>query len=97
MSNYGPKGYDLYNEIDNISRKISRTGDSLDLGVNSQVRSYSTKPGQLSSKSSANRESARYQRLNKKQPTKSYRGFLESQGKTELEIQQILIALLKIA
>lgn len=70
MSNYGPKSYKEYKVPDNLRRKSSRTGDILELGPNSEARSYSTRPGQLSMKSQANRDSEKYNRLNKKQPVR---------------------------
>lgn len=72
MSNYGPKKLKLYNTNDNLKRKSSRTSEELELGPNSMVRSYSTKPGQLSSKSQAEADTKRYARLNKKQPVKVF-------------------------
>ena len=53
-SNYGKfKGGSQYNMADNLKRKASRTGDVVGAGPNTAVRSFSTKPGQLSAKQSA--------------------------------------------
>lgn len=65
MSNYF--GYKLE---DNTRRKINNTGDSLDIGKNSNVKSYSSKVGQLSMKSQADLEARRLKRLNAKMPVK---------------------------
>lgn len=65
MSNY--IGYCLE---DNIRRKENNVGDSLDIGPNQNVKSYSSKPGQLSSKSQAQQMTDHYAKLNRKQPCK---------------------------
>jgi hypothetical protein len=52
-SGYGPKGKSQYNPTDNIKRKANNTGDAIGAGPNTNVKSYSTKPGQLSSKAQA--------------------------------------------
>lgn len=54
MSNYGPKGKSQYTAVDNIKRKANNTGDSVGEGPNTNVKSYSTKPGQLSNKQANN-------------------------------------------
>jgi len=63
MSNYGPKKAGLYHGPDNERRKVSRTGDQAAVGPNSAVRSYSTKPGQLSAKDSAAAEQRKVKQL----------------------------------
>ena len=63
MSNYGPKKAGLYNAPDNERRKVSRTGDEAAIGPNTAVRSYSTKPGQLSAKASASAEQRKVKKL----------------------------------
>lgn len=65
MSNY--KGYKLE---DNLKRKANNTGDQLGWGQNNNVKSYSSKPGQLSMKSQARHEANHLKVLNKKQPVK---------------------------
>ena len=62
-SGYGPKKAGLYNPADNIKRKQSRTGDIAGVGPNVAVRSFSTKPGQLSAKQSAVREEKKKKKL----------------------------------
>ena len=52
-SNYGPKGAKMYNLADNVGRKANNTGDTAGDGPNQNVKSYSTKPGQLSAKQQA--------------------------------------------
>lgn len=70
MSNYGPKGMKLYDDVVNTDRKASRTGEHMDWDTNSGVRSWngSTEAG----KSQVAREAARLKRLNKAQPVKIY-------------------------
>lgn len=64
MSDYGPKKAKLYNAPDNERRKASRTGDIVEgIGQNKAVRSYSTKPGQLSAKASASAEQRKVKQL----------------------------------
>ena len=64
MSNYGPKKAGLYNAPDNERRKVSRTGDVVEgVGPNTAARSYSTKPGQMSAKESANEEQKKVKKL----------------------------------
>ena len=71
MSNYGPKKAGLYNAPDNERRKVSRTGDVMEgIGQNKAVRSYSTKPGQLSAKDSAAAEQKKVKQLSG--PVKTY-------------------------
>lgn len=66
MSNY--EGYKLE---DNVDRKENNTGDVLNsIGPNKNVKSYSTKPGQLSAREQVEREDQRQRRLNKIQPVK---------------------------
>ena len=52
-SNYGPKGAGLYDPTANIERKARNTGSVAGEGKNSNVKSFSTKPGQLSAKQQA--------------------------------------------
>lgn len=67
MSNY--IGYKLE---DNARRKMNNTGDSTETGCNSNVKSYSSKPGQLSAYQQADELTRKQQCLNKKQPVKVY-------------------------
>lgn len=67
MSNY--QGYRLE---DNVRRKANNTGESIDgIGKNKNVKSISSKPGQLSAKSQVYLEQLKLSRLNKKQPVKT--------------------------
>jgi hypothetical protein len=69
-SNYGPKGAGQYSLADNARRKMNNTGETRGVGPNVNVKSYSSKPGQMSAKQSADL-TARIQRAaNKKQPVK---------------------------
>lgn len=54
-SDYGPKGAGLYNVADNVRRKMGNTGSVAGQGKNVNVKSYSTRPGQLSAKQQAAR------------------------------------------
>ena len=65
MSNY--KGYKT---VDNIRRKANNIGQSIGFGPNNNIKSYSTKIGQLSSKAQAQVLQTKYNKLNKKQPIK---------------------------
>lgn len=71
-SNYGPKGGGQYSAADNAKRKMSNTGDVVDAGKNVNVKSYSTKPGQMSSKEQSNLTSRIQAAANKKQPVKQW-------------------------
>lgn len=62
-SNYGPAGMRQYNPTDNIKRKMNNVGDNTGGGPNSNVKAYSSKPGQLSAKASAAVESAKAKKL----------------------------------
>lgn len=58
-SNYGPKGTAAgaqYSPHENQERKANNTGDVAGQGPNRNVKSYSSKPGQLSAKQQAARE-----------------------------------------
>lgn len=57
--------YDGYKPADNAKRKSNNTGDQLDMDVNRNVKSYSSKPGQQ-----VNDMSNHYDRLNKMQPVR---------------------------
>lgn len=57
-----------YKPEDNERRKANNMTDQLGYGPNNNVKSYSSKPGQLSAKSQAEAEHKKYQRLNRKQP-----------------------------
>ncbi len=60
--------YEGYKVEDNIRRKQNNTADELGWGPNNNVKSYSSKPGQLSAKSESQRLIDKQRRLNKKQP-----------------------------
>lgn len=55
-SNYGPSKMRQYNATDNIKRKANNTGDVAGHGPNTNVKAYSSKPGQLSAHQAASRE-----------------------------------------
>lgn len=70
-SGYGPKGGKQYNPADNAKRKANNVGDRVEgIGQNANVKSYSTKPGQLSAKAQATVEAARAKKLSG--PVKHY-------------------------
>jgi len=61
-SNYGPKGTaagEQYQEHANQERKSNNVDTISDLGANKNVKSYSSKPGQLSAKQQAARENSK--------------------------------------
>jgi len=62
-SNYGPKKANLYNIADNVNRKINNVGDVAGSGKNQNVKSFSSKPGQLSSKQQASLEAKKAKKL----------------------------------
>lgn len=62
-SNYGPKGSGQYDVADNAKRKARNVGDVIDTGKNVNVKAYSTKPGQLSSKAQAAMEAKNAKKL----------------------------------
>lgn len=67
MSNY--RGY---SQEDNTRRKANNTGESIDgIGTNQNVKSISTKHGQLSARDQVAFEQMKLNRLNKKQPIKT--------------------------
>lgn len=72
MSNYGPKKYKQYKLEDNLKRKSNNVDTLESLGKNNNVKCYSTKPGQLSSKEQADMINRNQRKLNKKQPVKHY-------------------------
>lgn len=73
-SNYGKfKGGSQYNSADNAKRKANNIGDShASLGPNSNVKAYSTKPGQMSGKAQADLTARIQNAANKKQPVKTW-------------------------
>lgn len=71
-SGYGPKGASQYRVADNARRKMSNTGDVVDLGNNNNVKSYSSKPGQPSGKAQAALTARIQAAANKKQPVKQW-------------------------
>lgn len=62
-SNYGPKGKSQYNVADNVKRKANNIGEVAGEGPNTNVKSYSTKAGQLSSKQQAVLEAKKAKKL----------------------------------
>ena len=66
MSNYGPKGYGLYDSTVNQKRKSRNTCDE------TKEKCYSTKIGQLSMKDQAAKEAREQRKKNRKQPVKIY-------------------------
>ena len=69
-SGYGPKKGGQYSVADNVRRKANNTGDVVGAGPNVNVKSYSSKPGQLSAKQSAAVEAKKLSAMNRKQPVK---------------------------
>ena len=53
-SGTGPKGWGLYSPNDNARRKMKNVGDKTGIGPNVNTKAYSSKPGQMSAKQSAN-------------------------------------------
>lgn len=71
-SGYGPKGGGQYNPADNAKRKANNVGDSTEIGPNQNIKSYSSKPGQLSGKQSAALTARIQNAANKKQPVTTW-------------------------
>lgn len=71
-SGYGPKKGGQYVSVDNARRKANNTGDQTGLGPNVNTKAYSTKPGQLSGKASADLTARIQNKANKKQPVKQW-------------------------
>lgn len=69
-SNYGPKGAGLYDQTANARRKANNIGDVAGAGPNTNVKAYSSKPGQLSAKQQATAESRKTKKLSG--PVKQY-------------------------
>jgi len=82
-SSYGPKGAELYSQADNARRKVKNVGDIAGQGPNKNVKSYSSKPGQLSAKAQASNLIREQGKLNRKQPVK----ILSQEEKDELAIK----------
>ena len=71
-SNYGPKGGGQYSAADNSRRKSNNLTDTVGAGPNSNVKAYSTKPGQLSAKAQAGVTARIQAAASKKQPVKQW-------------------------
>ena len=71
-SGYGPKGASQYNPNDNARRKANNTGDVIGEGPNTNVKSWSTKPGQLSTKDQVNLATRIQNAASKKMPVKQF-------------------------
>jgi hypothetical protein len=69
-SNYGPKGSGLYDPTANINRKARNITESVGAGPNTNVKSYSSRPGQLSAKQQAARDAKKTKKLSG--PVKQY-------------------------
>jgi hypothetical protein len=72
-SNYGPRGTpagEQYSVEDNIKRKANNVGDVAGEGPNKNVKTYSSKAGQLSAKQQANALAQKQKKLNRRQPVK---------------------------
>lgn len=69
-SNYGPKGAGQYSTPDNARRKAKNIGESAGEGTNTNIKAYSTKPGQLSAKQQASLEAKKAKALSG--PVKQY-------------------------
>lgn len=70
-SGYGPKGGGQYTPADNARRK-SNNLDPVGTGPNVNAKAYSTKPGQMSAKASADLTARIQAKANKKQPVKTF-------------------------
>lgn len=70
-SNYGPKGSGQYSAVDNARRKANNVEPVMS-GPNANSKAYSTKPGQLSAKASADLTARIQRQANKKQPVKQW-------------------------
>lgn len=71
-SGYGPKGGGQYTPTDNMKRKAKNLTDAVPVGPNSNVKAYSSKPGQMSGKAQASLTAKLQNAANKKQPVKIY-------------------------
>ena len=69
-SSYGPKGAGLYDPAASAKRKAKNVGEQAGAGPNVNVKSYSSKPGQLSAKQQATQEAKRTKKLSG--PVKQY-------------------------
>lgn len=80
-SNYGPKSMALYNPVDNIKRKESRTGEELEhVGQNKAVRQYtSAKEG------TADQQADRQAKADKKRSSKNPVRTMKDMAPEELE------------
>ena len=71
-SGYGPKKGGQYSPVDNAKRKANNMDPVEGIGPNTNAKSYSSKPGQLSGKQSADLTARIQNKANKKQPVKVY-------------------------
>ena len=71
-SGYGPKGGGQYTSTDNMKRKAKNLTEAVPVGPNSNVKAYSSKPGQMSGKAQADLTARLQNAANKKQPVKIY-------------------------
>ena len=71
-SGYGPKKGGQYNPVDNAKRKANNMDPVEGIGPNTNAKSYSSKPGQLSGKQSADLTARIQNKANKKQPVKVF-------------------------
>lgn len=71
-SGYGPKKGGQYTPADNARRKMNNVGDAIPAGPNSNVKSYSSKPGQMSAKASAALTARLQAKANRGQPVKQW-------------------------
>lgn len=69
-SNYGPKGAGAYTPADNARRKQKNTNEEVVTGSNRNVKQYA--PTGLSAKQQASKETQKYNRINRKQPIKTF-------------------------
>ena len=71
-SGYGPKKGGQYSPVDNAKRKANNMDPVEGIGPNTNAKSYSSKPGQLSGKQSADLTARIQNKANKKQPVKVF-------------------------
>lgn len=97
MSNYGPKNMNLYDVNSNLRRKESRTTDEIGWASNNAVQTYSGKNSVVPNYKQLERETAKYARLNKKQPVISLKDLKAQYGDDSIEVRNFLGQLGKVA
>lgn len=78
-SNYGPKGMNLYNAVDNIKRKSTRTGEVREgVGQNQAVREYTSTPHGTATQQAA-RQAAKDKKKSAANPVRSMKDMSEEE------------------